>query len=231
MEKTKLIAFDLSVLSEDVIAVLLLDTTAEASLFTEIAHANTHRPQILNHILNHPATPKETRAFVEKILKPTETGAPTEVSETDYSSEKARIQFKTQSLLQRIQQMKVGEKIQLAIRGSKDIRSILLRDTNKEVVMTVLENPKMTDTEIELISKQKTTSDDIIRFIGKKREWLKSYAISHALITNPKTPPAISLKLLHRLRLKDLQALEKNKNVTEAVRAGVKKKLSIKRQS
>ncbi|NIP40989.1 MAG: hypothetical protein GTN39_05750, partial [Candidatus Aenigmarchaeota archaeon] len=96
---------------------------------------------------------------------------------------------RAQSLFQTVQRLKVGEKIQLALRGSREIRSILLRDASKEVVMTVLENPKITDSEIEILAKQKTTQDEVIRTIANKREWLKKYSIVHSLVTNPKTPP------------------------------------------
>jgi hypothetical protein len=126
---------------------------------------------------------------------------------------------------------KVGEKILLALRGSKEIRTLLLRDSSKEVIMTVLDNPKITESEIELLSKQKTTPDDILRKIAKKREWVKNYSILYGLVANPKTPISIAMSLLPRLRDKDLNLIEKNRNISEAVRAAVKRTMALKQKN
>lgn len=235
MAETKLIAFDLSILSKEVIEVLLLDSTVELSLFDEIARKNTHRPEILSFLLTHSRTPQDTRQFVASTLQ-LPVPSSTELQKTagagrEKLSEEDQEDHRVKSLYLSIQRLKVGEKIQLALRGSREIRTLLLRDTNQEVVKTVLENPKITDSEIELISKQKTTADEVLRTIAKKREWLRNYSINFALATNPKTPPPIAIKCISKLRIKDLSSLEKNRNIPEAVRAAVKKMLSVKRQN
>ena len=97
-------------------------------------------------------------------------------------------------------------------------------------MLKVLENPKITDSEIEIILKHRTTSDEVIRKIAKKREWLKNYAIVHSLVTNPKTPITISLRYINHLRVKDLKIIEKNKNVSGAVRETAKRTI-IKRKA
>ncbi len=231
MEELKLIPLDLSVLSEELIEILLLDSTAEASLFDEIAQKNTHRPKILRYLLTHSQTPETTRQFVAQILEvPIPKVAETETTTETPTEEKTR-EFRVQSLFQRIQKMKVGEKIQLALRGSREIRSILIRDSSREVMSTVLKNPKLTESEVEIIAKQKTSSDEILRIIAKKKEWLKNYSILYALIANPKTPTAIALRCMPALKFKDLLPLEKNKNVSGSVRAVAKKLIVARRIS
>jgi hypothetical protein len=229
MEELKLIPLDLSVLSEELIEILLLDSTAEASLFNEIAQKNTHRPEILRHLLSHPQTPETTRQFVAQILEvPIPKVADAETT-TETPTEEQTREFRVQSLFQRIQKMKIGEKIQLARRGSREIRSILIRDSNREVMLTVLENPKITESEVEILAKQRTSPDEVLRTIAKKREWLRNHLILYALITNPKTPTAIALRCMPALKLKDLLPLEKNKNVHGAVRAVAKKLIAARR--
>ncbi len=227
MEPRKLLELDVSVLSEEVIEVLLLDGSNSESFVTEMVHKNTHRPEMLKNLLKDQLLPEFVRKSILEAMNIPEVEEYVQEPEMEMDDDTAA-HFKSQSLLQRIQKMKMGEKIQLALRGSKDIRTLLLRDNSKEVVMTVLDNPKLTDTEIELIAKQRTTPDDMLRAISKKREWVKSYPIAHALITNPKTPRAISVPLVHILRTKDLMALQKNKNLPEAVRAAVKRKIVLK---
>ncbi len=226
MEEEKLIPADLSVVSEEIIDVLLLDSTVEPSLFEEIAQENTHRPEILKYLLNHSRTPDKIRQFVARILQVPVPGEPTNEAPAE---EEAR-EYRMQNMYQRIQKMKVGEKIQLALRGSREIRSILIRDSSKEVMLMVLENPKITESEIELLSKQRTSPDEVLRTIAKNREWMRKYSIVLGLVNNPKTPVPIAISYMRSLKQKDLVMIEKNRNISEAVRAAAKKILAAKRR-
>jgi len=138
-------------------------------------------------------------------------------------------EVRTHGILQRIQKLNVSEKIQLALRGGKEIRTILMRDPNKEVCLTVLENPKLTDTEVELIARSRSIPDEALRKITKKREWMKNYNVMLALLTNPKLPTGIALPLVSELKTKDLSLLEKNKNVSEGLRGTAKKILRARK--
>jgi TusA-related sulfurtransferase len=232
MEDIKLLALDLSVLSDELIEVLLLDSYAEPSLFEEIAQKNTHRPEVLRLVLNHPRTPENVRQFAaQKLQVPVPHAAPSAVSAEQLPEDENVREQRTQSLLQRIQKMRVGERIQLALRGSRDIRSILIRDPNKGVMLTVLENHRITDSEIEIIAKQKTSHEEALRAIANKREWLKNYSIVLALVTNPKTPIPIAMKHVLSIRTKDLALIEKNKNVSEGVRSVAKRLIAARRIS
>ena len=218
MEPQKRITVDLSLISVNVVDTLLLDSTTDPSILDEIARENTHRPEILNLFLTHPLTPEDTREFAGSTLKMPVATEPVETEEPhEYK------QVKAQSLLQRVQTMGTGDKMQLAVKGSREIRSILLRDPREEILVAVLNNPKITHSEIELISRQKTTGTDILREIAKNKTWLRSYTIVHSLISNPKTPVGISVKHINVLRTKDLKKLEKDRNLPEAVRANAKK--------
>ncbi len=225
-EELKLIPLDISIVSEEVIETLLLDGSTEPSLFEEIARKNSHRPEILRHLLTHPHTPDNVRQFAAQTLQ---LPVP-QIAEEDVSEE-IKHEIRTLSLLQRIQKLKVGERIQLALKGGREIRAVLLRDANKEVVLTVLENPKITEQEIELIAKQKTSSDELIRAVAKKKEWLRTYSIVYALVTNPKTPIAIALKFIHNLKLRDLLMLERDKNIPGAIREMAKKIAAARKQA
>jgi len=227
MERQRLLELDYSSLSEKVIDVLLFDPATDTSVFDEIAKENIHRPEILRMLLEHPLTPHKTRQFVaEKLHVPAPIGKDIKPVLEDGEA----VKRKTIGLLQKIQKLRIGEKIQLAFRGSRDVRTILLRDPNKEVMLAVLENPKITYGEVEVLAKQQTTPVEIIRSIDKNKEWVRVYRIVHALISNPKTPPSISLKHIHKLRTKDLASLEKNRNIPEAVRVSAKKLINERKR-
>jgi hypothetical protein len=118
----------------------------------------------------------------------------------------------------RLVTMSVREKIRYALFGNREIRSVLVRDTNKEVARNVLHSPKLTENEIESIAAMRSVAEDILREIGSSREWTKSYAVVQNLVRNPKTPPSISQRLMGRLRSPDLMLLTRDRNISDAVR-------------
>jgi hypothetical protein len=232
METVKQIPFDLTTISENVIEVFLLDSYTEASLFNEIIESNIHRPEILSFIMNHPLTPDDARELAAETLKLPVPAVKKEIVPDQTASEEERASFgqrKTKRLLQTLQGLKMGEKLQLALRGSGEIRAVLLRDTNPQITNAVLNNPKITESEIELLAKQKTTSIEIIREIAKRREWTKNYQIAYALVANSKTPIGIALKHINILRVNELSKLEKDKNIPDAVRANAKKLIEARK--
>ena len=228
MAEKKLIGLDLSAASEEVIRILL-DDPADAAIFSELMDANRQRPGILRLLYEHPQAPVEIAAEAASLLSlpaKTSTGA---IDLSAEEKEEVRLQ-KKESILQRIQRLSVGQKIQLALKGGKDIRNVLIRDPNREVVIKVLENPKITENEVEMIARNPSSPDDALRYIFKKKDWIRKYNIVISLASNPKTPIGISMPLITRLRMHDLIILEKNKNIPEAVRNAVKRYLKLRKK-
>ncbi len=122
------------------------------------------------------------------------------------------------ALFTQLSKMQIREKLRYALFGNREIRMALVRDSNKQVARMVLRSPKLTENEVETISAMRNVTDEILREIGVKKEWTKSNKIVRNLVKNPRTPPAISQRLLFRLRLKDLQLLTRDRNIPEAVR-------------
>jgi hypothetical protein len=116
-----------------------------------------------------------------------------------------------------IQLINHGERINLARVGNRDLRRILIREPIKAVQVAVLNNPRITEGEIEQIASSKTIDDEILRIISNNRQWMKNYAIKVAIVKNPRTPLSTSLRFLPHLRDKDLNHLALNKNVSSAI--------------
>ncbi len=215
MEEQKLLELDLSSSPKEVIE-LLIEDVSDPSVFEEIVKANMNRPEILKLLLDSPSTPESVRKQAAEVLQ-VPARSPREIEKV-----KKPPDMRSQTIYQKIQGLKFSDKRLLALRGGRDVRSVLIKDPNKELSLTVLENPKITETEIELIAKSRTSSDEAIRKIIKKREWMKSYPIILAIVSNPKTPAGIGISLLSGLKTKDLSSLEKNKNIPEAIRSAAK---------
>ncbi len=122
------------------------------------------------------------------------------------------------STIQKIARMTVAERVQTALKGSREERIILIRDSNRIVASAVLESPKLTDSEVEAVALMKNVSEDILRIVGTRREFAKSYTVIHNLVRNPRTPVATSLGMLNRILTNDLRTLSRNRNVPEVIR-------------
>ncbi len=213
----------------------------------EIVGKNQERllqaPQILDALKKNPVTPKSlidvTVAFLQMSgVLPTGVeakvaGLPEEVSpalvqevigdETfspEMTSDDAApaSEEKKLSLLQRLAAMTVSQKVKLAYRANKEVRQILVRETNKIVVGAVLNSGRLTDGEVIALSKSRQVSSDVLRAIAKNRDWCKNYEIQLGLVSNPKTPQAIAVAMIKNVKLADLGLLAKNPNIPGVVK-------------
>jgi hypothetical protein len=122
------------------------------------------------------------------------------------------------SALQKISRLDITGRIQLAMKGTKEERSLLVRDGTKIVALAVLESPKISDGEVEKFASQKNVLEAVLRAIPLKRRFMKNYNIVRNLVFNPRTPIDLSLTLMKNLLVNDLKNLAGNKEVSDTVR-------------
>jgi hypothetical protein len=122
------------------------------------------------------------------------------------------------SALQKISKLDIKGRIQLAMKGTKEDRSILIRDSTKLVALAVLESPKVTDGEVEKFANQKNVLEAVLRQIPMKRRFVKNYGVVRNLVGNPRTPLDVSLGLMKNLLIADLKNLSGNKEVSDTIR-------------
>jgi hypothetical protein len=125
---------------------------------------------------------------------------------------------KRDSTLQKIAKLDIKGRIALAMRGNKEDRTILIRDSTKLVALAVLESPKITDAEVEKIALQKNVLESVLRAIPMKRKFAKNYNIMRNIVYNPRSPLDTSLGLMKMLLTRDLKNLSENKEVSETIR-------------
>jgi hypothetical protein len=150
-------------------------------------------------------SPEQRQAIVNKIL------GEMRAESVDLPSERL-------SIIHTVMNMGMKDRTRLAMKGDREARNILIRDPNRIVAQAVVQNPRITDQEIEKIAAMRSITEDILRQIASNRQWARSYAIVHNLARNPRTPIANVMNILSRLQLRDLGALAKNRNVSDAVR-------------
>jgi hypothetical protein len=123
------------------------------------------------------------------------------------------------NLAARISLMTTSQKLKLALRGNRETRTILIRDTSVMVQRFLVENPRLTDDEIVSIAKSRTIVSEVLAKIARNREWMRNYLVRHALVNNPRTPIGISIGLVSTLQERDLRTLAKSHSVQSAVAA------------
>ena len=131
---------------------------------------------------------------------------------------KAPVPAVRENALQKINRLDVKGRIQLALKGNKEERSLLIRDGTKVVALAVLEAPKLSDGEVEKFASQKNVLESVLRQIPLKRRFMKNYKVVRNLVANPRTPLDLGLGLMKHLLSADLKNISGNKDVSETVR-------------
>ncbi len=122
------------------------------------------------------------------------------------------------SMINRILRMGMKDRVKLAAKGDREARNILVRDPNRIVAQAVVQNARITEQEVEKIASMRSVPEDVLRQIAINRNWARNYQIMHKLAQNPRTPISNVMTILTRLQLRDLQAMMKNRNISDAVR-------------
>lgn len=158
--------------------------------------------------------------YIEEIYEETEDQRKAAVAKIigELRSEEEEIPGERISMINRIMKMGVKDRVKLGMKGDREARNILIRDPNRLVCSAVVNNPRISEQEMEMISSMRSIPEDILRLIATNRQWARSYNIIHNLARNPRTPMANVVTILSRLQLRDLAALSKNRNVSDAVR-------------
>lgn len=122
------------------------------------------------------------------------------------------------SMIRRLMLMNPKDRLKMAMKGDREARGILIRDSNKVVACAVIKNPRITDPEIESIAAMRTVATEALRLITLNRAWARLYPVIHNLVRNPRSPIPLVIGILPRIRTKDLLNLSQNRNVSEQVR-------------
>ena len=181
----------------------------------------SEREDLTAALLGNPALPGRLREWVENRVAGADAWqAAAELPATDSADKQPTpADSQRETLLQKISRMSVAQKINAALMGSQEERSVLVHDSNKTVSRAVLQSPKLSDQEIESIAVMKNVTEEVLRLIAMNRKFIRSYAVVHNLVNNPRLPIDVGLPLVNRLNDRDLKELSRNKNVAGVLRS------------
>jgi len=245
--KVLLLSLDIEHASHGTIRSLIADAQTDGKILDRIAKIYSSKTDMMQLLIRHPHLEKETALFLFKVSKDLRglllsiqpewfdrDGRAMVPSQTTAAVQDAAAVAPTReeavSVYHRIQVMTVAEKIQFALRADKEARSILFKDSNKQVALAILGSPKLTEDEVVMMAQSRNVSDEVLRVISKNREWMKSYSIVLGLVNNPKTPIGIALAQLSRLKAQDLTILSKNRGVAETLRSAANQLIVVRQK-
>ncbi len=214
---------------EDVIGLLALDrdrVLEKPFLLDAIRKNPAASPALVRSLESLQSNPASSHA------SPARTAAAADAcsgGDESIKGDEVKTQFNEQNLYKLIQEMGIGSKVKLALTGNKAARELLVKDANKIISVSVLKNPRITEDEVLKLSSAKGIPEDILRIIGRNKEWIKNYSIRLNMVMNAKTPLAISIKLMDQLFEKDLAKIAKSKNVPSVIASTARRKLELKK--
>ena len=168
---------------------------------------------------------RDAAGEMEEAVEAEVPAAPVPAAEVD---EAGLTEAAKRSLFARVATMTVVQKIRLAYRGNKEERMFLVQDRNRLVSAAVLKSPKTRDGDAEAIANMKSVSEDVLRGITFRRDWMRHYGIMRNIVKNPRSPIDVTLSLVIRLNAKDQKTLASDRNVPDAVRAFARREVSRK---
>jgi len=213
------------------LALLVGDEDAEIAATAEATLTAIPREALSAFLARSDAPTELIEFFRARGIEPGETAAPSAdqpIIDTEPEPEKTgEAPDDTQSITQRLAQMNVPQRLKRATKGSREERSILIRDPNKMIAIAVLSSPKLTTSEVESIARMTSVSDEILRTIAMNRGWTKNYNVVWALTKNPKTPVQLAMNMMSRLAERELRTLSTDRNVADILRITARKKIVL----
>ena len=176
---------------------------------------NIHADKVMKQRLGwvEPVIEPEPEPVAESQIDPESE----EVAEEDDSFVDENLEEEALSKYQELQEMTVADKIKMALTGDKEWRTLLIRESNKQVNTAVLKNPRISEGEILTVAKNRSSSDELIRIILLNRDWVKLYEMKKALVIHPRTPLQTAVRYMAFLSEKDIRELVKSRDVGQAI--------------
>jgi len=141
-----------------------------------------------------------------------------EALEEELAAAPAEVKAERVSVTQKLAKMNVSGRVKTAMLGSKEERTILIRDSSRIVTDAVLASSKLSESEAEAIATMKNVTEAVLRTMMRTRKFMKNYNIIRNLCNNPRMPLELSLGLMKNLHVIDLKLLSANKGVPETIR-------------
>ena len=125
----------------------------------------------------------------------------------------------------RVEDLTLGEKIALARRAPRAVITGLIHSDEPRLLRSVLGNPTLIEQDAVNIAGAGRSGGDVLTHLAEHPRWGVRRSVRQALIRNPRTPVAVSLRLIGGLPRRDLKELIRDAGVPKIVRVGAERRL------
>jgi hypothetical protein len=207
----------------------LVELSARNGVVLDLPTFEAHVAAIKGELIPEPSEePLPSDVMFAQVLAEDDDNPEAVAAAEDEEAEQDEVKEQYLPLMMRIRQMTSSEKLRLAMVGNACARAFLVRDKNKTVAYATISSPSMQEAEVLPIVRSKEVGEEIIRYIGNKREWTKSHEVKFGLVFNPKTPIGIALRFVPHLRDDELKTLSRSRNVSQPLKSAALQKLAVK---
>ena len=99
--------------------------------------------------------------------------------------------------------MDLSERLRRAGGSAEELGSVLY-DRSEEVLLALLDNPRLTEEHLKVLLSRKNLGQTFLRELGARARLLRPYAVKLAFVRHAHAPRSIALALLRHLYLFDL---------------------------
>lgn len=125
-------------------------------------------------------------------------------------------------ILNRLNQVPLGEQITLARRGSARVVAALLGEGNEPVIPVALDNPYLTEAALLGVLRRGGLSEAVVEQVARHPKWSHRYDVRLQLVRHKLTPLGLALGFLPHLKVADLRLLAADKQMSPTMREYVK---------
>lgn len=122
----------------------------------------------------------------------------------------------------------LGIRKSLARKPDYRLMQRIAKDQDHRVIEHLLNNPRMTESEVIKIASTRPTSPKVLETIAKHPRWSCRYRVKKTIVFNPYTALSLALRLLAYMSFQDLELLCSLSEVSEALLAEAEKLLQKK---
>ena len=123
------------------------------------------------------------------------------------------------SIQTQLREMSHADRIRLALSGGKAARAALIRNPQPVYHPYVVQNPRITASELAAIAKNPNVAPDALRMIAGNAQHMSDPAVRFAIVKNPRTDAQIAQKFLPRLSQAQLRQLARADDVRANIRS------------
>lgn len=163
----------------------------------------------------------------DEVIHPPGAPAKVRVSLTEDQAVNEDIRNNLQAFLAKLS---VPQKVELAAKGNREVRSLLSRDPSSMVARAVMNSPRLSELDVLAYAASPLTNEEILRAIAESRNWTKNPRVVVLIVSNPRTPAAVAVRFLGHLPVGELKILARNRNVSVVVRNEAKRRVMLARR-